>query len=65
MVVKSNASVPPQPGINLEWQDVDISVEGGSKTILNKISGSAKAGEVLALIGTSGSGKSTLLNYIS
>ena len=65
MVVKSNASVPPQPGINIEWQDVEISVEGGSKTVLNKISGGAKAGEILALIGTSGSGKSTLLNYIS
>ncbi len=35
------------------------------KTVLNGISGYAKGGECLAIIGGSGAGKSSLLNILS
>jgi iron complex transport system ATP-binding protein len=42
-----------------------ITVKIGEKTLLNDVSITVKAGEVLAVIGPNGAGKSTLLNVIT
>lgn len=49
------------------WKDVDYTVpyRGGEKKLLNKVSGYAKPGKMVALIGASGAGKTTLLNTLS
>lgn len=59
----------------MTWEDISLSVDLkaygpcgkkiGTKKILKKISGYAKSGECLAIMGGSGAGKSTLLNIIS
>jgi ABC-type multidrug transport system ATPase subunit len=38
---------------------------GGTKTLLNSISGEARDGEILAVLGASGSGKSTLIDALA
>ena len=51
------------------WQDISVSVKagrkGGSTTLLDRISGEAQAGSLVALMGPSGSGKTTLLNVLA
>ncbi|KAF2206076.1 ABC drug exporter AtrF [Delitschia confertaspora ATCC 74209] len=49
------------------WQDLEYTVpyQGGTKTLLNKVSGYAKPGIMVALMGASGAGKTTLLNTLS
>ena len=49
------------------WEDVEYSVpyQGGYKKLLNKVSGYAKPGVLVALVGASGAGKTTLLNTLS
>jgi ATP-binding cassette subfamily G (WHITE) protein 2 (SNQ2) len=49
------------------WQDVEYSVPylGGERKLLNKVSGYAKPGKMVALVGASGAGKTTLLNTLS
>lgn len=61
----------------LTWKSVNLKVQtrnkkktadvysNSEKTILNDVSGYAKSGECLAIVGGSGAGKSTLLNIIS
>ncbi|XP_073017451.1 LOW QUALITY PROTEIN: ABC transporter G family member 1-like [Primulina eburnea] len=39
--------------------------EGGMKTLLNNISGEARDGEIMAVMGASGSGKSTLIDALA
>ena len=48
----------------LEFRDVTFSYPGAEEPALSNISFSAKAGEVIAIIGGTGAGKSTLLNLI-
>jgi ATP-binding cassette subfamily G (WHITE) protein 2 (SNQ2) len=49
------------------WQNVDYTVPylGGERKLLNKVSGYAKPGKMVALVGASGAGKTTLLNTLS
>jgi ABC-type multidrug transport system ATPase subunit/ABC-type multidrug transport system permease subunit len=49
------------------WKDVHYSIpaQGGDKLLLNKVSGYAKPGVMIALMGASGAGKTTLLNTLS
>jgi ATP-binding cassette subfamily G (WHITE) protein 2 (SNQ2) len=49
------------------WRDVEYTVPylGGERKLLNKVSGYAKPGLLVALMGASGAGKTTLLNCLS
>lgn len=49
------------------WKDVEYTVPylGGERKLLNKVSGYAKPGKMVALVGASGAGKTTLLNTLS
>ncbi|CEI39509.1 Brefeldin A resistance protein [Fusarium venenatum] len=49
------------------WRDIEYTVPylGGEKKLLNKVSGYAKPGIMVALMGASGAGKTTLLNILS
>ncbi|KAI1390686.1 ABC-2 type transporter-domain-containing protein [Hypoxylon trugodes] len=49
------------------WRDVEYTVPylGGERKLLNKVSGYAKPGIMVALMGASGAGKSTLLNTLA
>ena len=55
-------------GVFLTWRDVSVSAideTGRHKQILDRITGCARPGQVLALMGASGSGKTTLLDTLS
>lgn len=55
-------------GICLTWKDLWVTVSGSnneSKSILQGLTGYAKPGQVLAIMGPSGSGKSTLLDALA
>ncbi|PNS15082.1 Brefeldin A resistance protein [Sphaceloma murrayae] len=49
------------------WQDVEYTVPygNGERKLLNKVSGYAKPGVMVALVGASGAGKTTLLNTLA
>ena len=49
------------------WSDVNytVPVPGGERKLLNNVSGYAKPGVMVALMGASGAGKTTLLNTLS
>lgn len=49
------------------WENVEYSVPymGGKRKLLNKVTGYAKPGVMIALMGASGAGKTTLLNTLS
>ena len=50
----------------LQWSNILVrSREKTPKTILNNVSGSARSGEILTIMGSSGAGKSTLLNVLA
>nr|XP_016487178.1 PREDICTED: ABC transporter G family member 11-like isoform X2 [Nicotiana tabacum] len=50
-------------GVFLTWEN--LCVKSGDKAILQGLTGYARPGELLAIMGPSGSGKSTLLNAIA
>lgn len=54
------ASIKP---VKLEW--ADISLSRGHTEILSRVSGYARPGEIMALMGASGAGKSTLLEVLA
>ena len=47
----------------LEWQNIGYRV--GSKPLLDRITGSVKPGEVMAIVGASGAGKTTFLDLLA
>lgn len=52
-------------GFDLEFKDVDFSYDTNSNKVIDKLSFTAKQGEVTALVGPSGGGKSTVLRLAS
>jgi ABC-type glutathione transport system ATPase component len=62
--------LPEEAGreVFLTWEDLSVTASSGrakSAVILDKISGYARPGEVLALMGPSGCGKTTLLDALA
>ena len=60
---KPNAITPPIFHDKIELHNVHFSYDG-KNPVLSDINITAKAGEIIALVGTSGGGKSTLLNLL-
>ncbi|KAG9453729.1 hypothetical protein H6P81_006633 [Aristolochia fimbriata] len=64
---------PSRDGFAVGADQADVNINGGSKfsrttttkTLLDDISGEARDGEVLAVLGASGSGKSTLIDALA
>ncbi|KRX09321.1 P-loop containing nucleoside triphosphate hydrolase [Pseudocohnilembus persalinus] len=52
--------------VRLDFVDVtvEVPIKGGTKRILNKVSGYVKPGEILYIMGPSGGGKTTLLDFL-
>jgi ABC-type multidrug transport system ATPase subunit len=72
VVVPSSAAADAgAPRAFLTWEDVRVTVAGGGPRgapdvrILDGISGHARPGEVLAIMGPSGGGKTTLLDTLA
>ncbi|CAD6255627.1 unnamed protein product [Miscanthus lutarioriparius] len=71
VVVPSSAADADDPRAFLTWEDVGVTVAGGGPRgapdvrILDGISGHARPGEVLAIMGPSGGGKTTLLDTLA
>lgn len=51
--------------LRLSWKDLDLVLKKGGKKLIDNVSGSVRAGRVLALMGPSGAGKTTLLNALA
>lgn len=53
--------------VQIDFENISCTVpgaSGGRRLILDRVSGSAKPGQILAIMGASGSGKSTLMNIL-
>ncbi|KJH50062.1 ABC transporter, ATP-binding protein [Dictyocaulus viviparus] len=60
--VKEGAVLDTVEPVTLSWKDIRISVVQSGRLLLYGVSGFAKPGQVVALMGASGAGKTTLLN---
>ncbi|KAK6747009.1 hypothetical protein RB195_000323 [Necator americanus] len=54
---------PVEP-VTLSWKSIRVSVTKGGRQLLHGVTGLARPGELLALMGASGAGKTTLLNTL-
>lgn len=54
----------PRFSEELEYRDVGFRYTDGDGTVLRRVSFTARAGEVVAIVGTSGAGKTTLVNLL-
>ncbi|KAI3770163.1 hypothetical protein L6452_01286 [Arctium lappa] len=67
--LRYHEEVKPTNGVSLTWNDLSVTVadgkSGGSRSILQGVTGYARPGEILAIMGPSGSGKSTLLDALA
>jgi ABC-type lipoprotein export system ATPase subunit len=63
----SQDSMRKDRGILLTWEDLCVSAVGkhGTVTILSRINGFTRPGEILAIMGPSGCRKSTLLDTLA
>ncbi|KAF1762434.1 hypothetical protein GCK72_010696 [Caenorhabditis remanei] len=50
--------------VSLHWKDISVSTVKEQRELLRDVSGVARPGELLALMGASGAGKTTLLNML-
>jgi ATP-binding cassette, subfamily B, bacterial MsbA len=64
VVEEAGALVLPRMQREIEYCDVGFRYEGSDGTVLRRVSFTARAGEVVAIVGTSGAGKTTLVNLL-
>ncbi|KAK3702963.1 hypothetical protein QZH41_012414, partial [Actinostola sp. cb2023] len=57
--------VPKQNTINLEFQQLSLTLNKLDRKVLENVTGKLQSGEVTAIMGPSGCGKTTLLNTLS
>jgi subfamily B ATP-binding cassette protein MsbA len=64
--VKERAGAAPLAPLarGIEFRDVSFAYDESGKSVLKNVSFSAKAGQVIALVGLSGAGKTTLVNLL-
>ena len=65
--VLERPSAQPIPGLSraIEFRDVSFTYDDGAgRTVLKNVSFSARAGQVIAIVGLSGAGKTTLVNLL-
>ncbi len=60
----NNAVILDKGALDITLKDVEFSYEDTINKAVNRVSFTAKAGQVTALVGASGSGKSTIMNLI-
>merc|ERR1719427_2529983 len=65
-----------ESGVTLSWKNITVSTQSGKegvigcrnrstdKILIDKVSGLARPGELMAILGSSGAGKSTLMNTL-
>jgi subfamily B ATP-binding cassette protein MsbA len=64
-VTESASAVPlPRMQSEVEYRDVGFRYADADGIVLRRVSFSARAGEVVAIVGTSGAGKTTLMNLL-
>jgi peptide/nickel transport system ATP-binding protein len=59
-VTEMAASSPPLAGVRLEVRDLEVRIGAAGPDVVNDVSFSVRAGEVLGIVGESGSGKTTV-----
>ena len=67
MAADGSASARKRNSLTVEWNNLNFTVTTpeGEKRILNDVSGFAKPGQLLAIMGPSGAGKTSLLNALA